>query len=368
MKVIMIEYFLPTNTYSIELCRELSKYCDLTLICKDNYKLESDVTYKILPILHSTASNKIYGFCEYLRDLLKIRKVIKKERPNVLHIQGIVHLSLETLFYKLIKKYTDIVCYTVHNVLSHETKKSEAKYLKYFYSLCDIFCIHNNHSKELFEQKNNIEKNIYVIPHGCYEDYMDRPELKKDKDKIVFLEFGLIRKYKGIDILLEAISKLPKYVLDNSKFVIAGNQKAKYDSFDYIEYSKKLGIYEYIDFEIRYIKDEEIEGLFSNSDCCLFPYRNIYGSGALLMAYTFEKPVITSDIPSFREETAEGETGILFKSEESEGLKEAIIEFYNLTSEERINLSKKVKRIKENKYNWKNSALMIADAYKRNLK
>lgn len=368
MKVIMIEYFLPTNTYSIELCNELSKYCDLTLICKDNYRVEEDKNYKILPILHSKASNKVDGFIGYLNDLIKIKNIVKRERPNVLHLQGIVHLKLETLFYKSIKKYADIICYTVHNVLSHETKRSESKNLKSFYNICDIFCVHNNYSKELFKSKNNIEKNIYVIPHGCYDQYKNKDKLKHNEDKIVFLLFGLIRKYKGIDILLEAISKLPREVLDNSRFVIAGNQRAKYDKFDYIGYAKKLGIYEYIDFKIRFIRDEEVEELFSNSDCCLFPYRNVYGSGALLMAYTFEKPIIASNIPTFIEESMEGETGILFKSENPEDLKDAIIEFYNLTIGEKLKLTNRIKKVKEDKYNWKHSALIMSKSYKKNLK
>ena len=177
--------------------------------------------------------------------------------------------------------------------------------------------------------------------------------------------FGMVRKYKGVDILLEAIAKLPEEDKKRMKIIIAGAQVKKLDSTQYDEMITKLNISDYVEYDNRRIEDEELPDLFSKVDACVFPYREIYGSGALLMAYSYGKPVIASDVPVFIEETDEGRTGLLFKSENPESLAKALITFCNLSDEDTQRFTEEINRLVAEKYNWSKSAFILAGAYEK---
>ena len=120
-----------------------------------------------------------------------------------------------------------------------------------------------------------------------------------------------------------------------------------------------------IELEEAYNPDEELDALYRQADICLFPYRDIYGSGALLMAYSYGKPVITSDIPAFREETQNGKTGILTDGEDPEKLKEAILQAADWSRKEYLDDQKEIEKLTEEKYSWKISAKILWEAYRK---
>ena len=115
--------------------------------------------------------------------------------------------------------------------------------------------------------------------------------------------------------------------------------------------------------DLGYIRDDELPGLFGQADLCLFPYREIYGSGALLMAYTYGRPVIASDIPVFREETEKGKTGLLFASEDAPDLARKLRQAMSWTEAERAERRRCIEELVRNKYSWARSARGLFDAY-----
>ena len=155
---------------------------------------------------------------------------------------------------------------------------------------------------------------------------------------------------------------LPDAVRERVRIVVAGKQLRSY-GLDPEEMVRQNHLESCVDLMIRRIEDEELPDLFGQADACVFPYREIYGSGALLMAYAFEKPVIASDIPVFVEETDNGATGCLFASEDPQKLSDAIVRFVSMTPEERGELKRNVIRLRDGKYNWKNSAKVLSDFY-----
>ena len=78
--VVLIDYFLPKNFYTYELCCELSKFADVTLICKDSYEKKSNELFNIKPVLHSKPDrNKVKALKKYLSDLIKIKKIVEEK-------------------------------------------------------------------------------------------------------------------------------------------------------------------------------------------------------------------------------------------------------------------------------------------------
>ena len=211
------------------------------------------------------------------------------------------------------------------------------------------------------------EEKICITPHGSYTQIRkeENTDFGLTDRKIRFLQFGILRPYKGVDILLKALAQIPAEKREKIQVIIAGAQHPKLDPTDYGAMIRDLGLEDTVDLLKKHIPDEELDALYRQADICLFPYRDIYGSGALLMAYSYGKPVITSDIPAFREETQNGKTGILTDGEDPEKLKEAILQAADWSREVYLDYQKEIEKLTEEKFSWKNSAKVLWEAYRK---
>lgn len=364
MKVLMVDVFLPENNYALELACELTKITDLTLFCREDVG-DIDSLVKNKKKLYRGHKPKLIAIYEYLRGIYWLRKELKLDY-DVIHVQAFKFAWLEVPMYIKVKKRGKILVHTVHNVLPHEVKKKDRETYQKIYEASDVLVVHNERTKKQLMSEFAVDENkIAVIPHGIYGDMV--PNVTRTSDKVRFMMFGIIREYKGLDILLKAISQIPEAVRDKCEFVIAGKQDLKLDPFDYVALAKKLEIEDCVKFDLRRIGDEELPELFANADACVFPYKEIYGSGALLMAYTYQKPVIASNVPTFIEETENGKTGLLFKNENPQSLAETIERFVNLDDQQRKSYSDYIAKLVNEKYNWAASAKKTVEAYEKAL-
>lgn len=365
MKVLMIEHYLPDSIYSLELGRELKNYCDLSILCRENAGVQEEgITW--LPYFYAGGSGKIKAMTSYGMSLNRLAAVIRKGNYEVVHIQTFKNAKYEIPLYYKMRKYFKKLVLTVHNVLPHEVTASDKQMYGAFYNFCDELIVHNHASGKCLVDTFHIpESKITVIPHGAYQTHLTRKAEKIEDGMKYFLQFGVIRKYKGIDILLEAIALLEPEKRKNLRFLIAGKQYSKLDNTDYQKKIRELGIEECVTFREEHISDEEIPKLFGQTDFVLFPYRNIYGSGALLLAYTYNKPVIASDIPTFLEETDQGRTGLLFESENPRALADAVWKAAGSSQEQMEKYQTAITELVEEKYNWKISAVKTAEVYQK---
>jgi len=354
MKVLMVEHFSPGNTYTEELTKSLSQHVQLTVLCRTNANCFTPGIDR-RNVLYKGGEGKAIALISYLKALISLWVQTKSNRYDIVHVQTFKNAKAEMILYRRRNKRSRLV-HTVHNLLPHEASHKDIKLYKNFYSLCDALIVHNEECKKQLVRDFNIEADkIFVIPHGCYE-VIKTPVEKKDDNKIHFLMFGVIRQYKGVDILLSAISRIPLESRKRMEFVIAGKQYTEQNPTNYDAMIQDLKISDCVKLINRRIDDSELPELFAWSDACLFPYRAIYGSGALLMAYSYEKPVIASDVPVFVEETEEGKTGLLFRSEDAKDLANALCVFTNWTEAQRLECKKIINNMIQKKYNWENSA------------
>ncbi len=365
MKVLMIEHFLPESVYSLELGMELKHHCDLTIFCRKNAAVqETGITW--VPQFYSGGRNKVIAAFDYGTSLMRIAELVRKEKFDVVHVQDFKNAQIEMALYYRLRTYVKKFVHTVHNVLPHEISSRDWKLYNKFYEFCDELIVHNDLSKKCLMDKFSVpEEKISVIPHGSYQTQAVHQEVRGDHQIKNFLQFGFIRKYKGIDILLEAIALIAPEKRKNLRFTIAGKQYVKLDATDYKARARELGIEDCVKFISGHIPGNELPGLFGNTDFLLFPYRNIYGSGALLMAYSYEKPVIASDIPAFREETDDGRTGFLFESENPQALAETILKAASCGPGQMEEYQAAIRGLVSEKYNWRKSAAKTAEVYQK---
>jgi glycosyltransferase involved in cell wall biosynthesis len=161
---------------------------------------------------------------------------------------------------------------------------------------------------------------IVFHPHPIYDQF---PEPKGNLPRRAALEllfYGFIRPYKGLDVLIDAMSGLR----DADVFLsIVGEPWAGHEK-EWRERIKASGASGKIQFLPRYINDEETAEFFCRADAVVLPYRAATGTGVVATAYHYDKPVIASDIASFRDVVTDGKSGVLFECGNAVALEAAI--------------------------------------------
>ena len=365
LKVFMVELHSPRNRYILELARQLRNYCDLTIYSKE----ENDFTLENVHWIngfYDGGKGKIGAILAYGRTLMQIYGLVTRGHYDILHIQSFKKADTEMKLYIHLKKYCKKLVMTVHNALPHEPSEGDLALYKHFYEACDLLIVHNDTTQKVLEDQFGIPREkIEVIPRGLYDTYETGARAEKKDGRFHFTCFGRIRPYKGVDILIRAIGLLTKEERQKCLFTIKGEQYPQLDKTDYRAMIRDLGIEDCVDFSPERVPEEQIPTLMGETDAMVFPYRVIYGSGVLLMAYTFGIPVIASDIPSFVEGTNNGESGLLFQSENPEALKDAILKALTWDEQQVVAYKKGIEKIVAERHSWKVTAQRTENALRR---
>ena len=217
---------------------------------------------------------------------------------------------------KRLKKNNNIQVYSIcDNIIPHEKMILDQFLIKNFLDRLDgIIVMSSTTEKEILHlDKSYNYKKIYLPMINNLGKPLDSSISKKqiglEQDEKVFLFFGLIRDYKGLDILLHAINKLDLNLFNKSKFLIVGESYENIDKYKKILDKDKKSSVKWI---TEYIPDDNINLFFSAADYVVLPYKRASQSGIIPMAYYFGKPVITSKIKGLEEIVINGSTGCTF--------------------------------------------------------
>ena len=243
---------------------------------------------------------------------IKTYRAIREWKPDVLIVRYWMSYFAPSLGYitRKMKKHCKVIS-ILDNVIPHEQRFFDTPLTKYFLkgstgcvTLCEAV------SEDLLKMKP--DATYTVIQHPLYshfgqkksrEDAERKLGLKSGKKNILF--FGLIRKYKGLDILLEAFEKLP----DDYQLIIAGEP---YGSFEpYQKIIDRLPGKDRIVKVLKYIKDSEVSDYFSAADLAVLPYRSATQSGISSVSYHFEVPMIVTDVGGLKETIGDRGTGLV---------------------------------------------------------
>jgi glycosyltransferase involved in cell wall biosynthesis len=243
---------------------------------------------------------------------IKTYRAIREWKPDVLIVRYWMSYFAPSLGYitRKMKKHCKVIS-ILDNVIPHEQRFFDTPLTKYFLkgstgcvTLCEAV------SEDLLKMK--ADARYTVIQHPLYshfgakkarEEAEQKLGLKSGKKNILF--FGLIRKYKGLDILLEAFEKLP----DDYQLIIAGEP---YGSFEpYQKIIDRLPGKDRIVKVLKYIKDSEVSDYFSAADLAVLPYRSATQSGISSVSYHFEVPMIVTDVGGLKETIGDRGTGLV---------------------------------------------------------
>jgi glycosyltransferase involved in cell wall biosynthesis len=301
-----------------------------------NYVLLTDQDYELEALARSfTVIKQPLKDEAYLAAISRIIKTVFLVRPKIIHIQTLITVRRDWIWFIIGRLFGLRIVFTAHNVLPHEEREQKAFFmkpaLKIIYACCDKIIVHSQYSRnkllELF--KINPGK-IAVIAHGNYL-FLRTREMSKQQacqelgiaaDKKVILHFGSLRHYKGIDILLGAFRKI-RDLRSDVLLLLAG--KPMYVALGYFEeLIRKSRMTNDVILKAEYVALDKIQVYFYASDIVVFPYKEIDTSGSLQAAYAFSKPVIATNTGSMAEVIEDGKNGLLVNAEDPLALADAI--------------------------------------------
>jgi glycosyltransferase involved in cell wall biosynthesis len=248
------------------------------------------------------------------------------------------------------------------NVIPHEERPGDMALSKFFFRQNDAFI---TLSKAMQADLLSLKPGARFLyhPHPIYSHFGTpsrkleaRKRLNIPPDKKVMIFFGFIRKYKGLDIALEAMQYLPKdYYL-----IIAGEVYGGFD--EYQQLIDKYNLADRVQLHVRYVSDNEVPDFFCASDICVLPYRSATQSGVIPIAYHFEIPVVVTDVGGLREVVEPFNTGVVAPNTSPATVADAVQECFNRNQVE--NLSGNIHLFKQ-KYSWDNLAETVLEMYRQ---
>jgi glycosyltransferase involved in cell wall biosynthesis len=238
------------------------------------------------------------------------------------------------------------VMYLVHNAVPHEKRPGDMLITRLGFSVADYFIVMSEAVKEdLLSIRPDARYALTPLPvFDIFGAPKDKPGAKSalGVDGPVILFFGLVRAYKGLDILLDAMPGILEKV--DATLVVAGEFYEDRAGFE--RQIGRLGISGRVKLLDRFIPDEEVGDIFSASDILVLPYRSATQSGITQIAYVFGTPVIATDVGGLPEVVKDGVTGVIVPPGDPAALTEAVVRFFEEGGPDRYrdNIEKEMKR------------------------
>lgn len=247
-------------------------------------------------------------------------------------------------------KKTKVIC-IVDNLIPHESRIGDQLFTKYFIKPVDAFLAMSDKVMQDIATFDTKKPRI-CTPHPIYNHYgqlEDRDtalkKLNLPPSKQYLLFFGLIRPYKGLDLLLEAFGQL-KDQLPKLNLIIAGEYYKNQEK--YTQLLHRYGLKGRTLDVAKFIPDTEVATYFSACDLVVQPYKTATQSGVTQIAYHFDKPMIVTDVGGLSEMCPDGKVGYVVKPN-AEELAKAIHHFFTTANREAI---KAGIREEKKRYSW----------------
>jgi glycosyltransferase involved in cell wall biosynthesis len=213
---------------------------------------------------------------------------------DVVHFQW---LAVQPVDVRLLPAFRRPLVLTAHDVLPREPRPGQREAQRRLYDRVDAVVVHSEHGRgRLIGELGVPAQKVHVIPHGVLRPAGDDglpPELAAVEGPVA-LFFGLLRPYKGLDVLLEAwrgIGGAELWVVGMPRMDMAPLRAAAPPGVRFLE---------------RYVPDGQVGALFRRADLAVLPYREIDQSGVLFTALGAGTPLVLSAVGGFPEVAAEG--------------------------------------------------------------
>ena len=285
---------------------------------------------------------------------ISVGNELKKLKPDLIIVRYWLPLMGPCLgtILRMVKRnhFTKNIC-IADNVIPHEKRPGDTPFTKYFVKPIDAFVTMSD--KVLNDLSNFTSKPARKIVHPLYDNFGEivlkseaRNHLSLSPDEKIILFFGFIRKYKGLDLLLEAM-KDERIRQSNIKLLIAGEFYENRSEYDILLADPIIS--QNLILRTDFIPDSEVKYYLSAADFVIQPYRNATQSGVTPLSYHFEKPMLVTNVGGLPDLVPDGKVGVVTEPDPT-SIATGILKLYELGE----NYFLPHLREEKKKYSWTN--------------
>ena len=295
-----------------------------------------------------------------------VGRFIQREKPDLLVVRywlPFMGPALGTILRMARKRGVKVIA-ICDNVIPHEKRPGDTQFTRYFLKSCHGFVTMSKSVLQDLEKFISTDKKRFLL-HPLYTSFGDklskeaaREHLSLNSNDRIILFFGLIRKYKGLDLLLEAMGD-ERIKKEKIKLLVAGEFYEDRSYYD--EIIRKHQLEEQVIFHARFIPNEEVRYYFSAADLLTLTYRNATQSGVTQVAFHFEKPVIVTNVGGLSEIIPDGKCGFVVQPDPKE-IASRILDFYTLKKESDFSAAMAEEK---KKYEWSVFVAGLMELYEK---
>ncbi len=295
----------------------------------------------------------------------QVGRILKAEQPDLIIVRywlPFMGPSLGTILRQARKNgHTKVIALT-DNIIPHEKRPGDRLFTSYFAKAVDGFIAMSRSVASGIRQFTRT-KPIAETVHPIYDNYGSlvdlakaRQQLQLDTEGRYILFFGFIRDYKGLDLLLKAMTEKRLASL-GVKCIIAGEYYGNEEQYEAL--IEELEIGDRLHLHNHFIPNEEVKYFFGAADLVVQPYKTATQSGISQMAYHFEKPMVVTKVGGLPEIVPDGEAGFVVEKS-PQAIADAIVTFFEEDKSEAFTHSV---RSRKALFSWENMVKVVEQLY-----
>jgi glycosyltransferase involved in cell wall biosynthesis len=313
--------------------------------------------------LRRAARLAVYPF-----DQFQLWREFRRNPPDVLHVQWTLLPVLDTLLLRRMARRVPLVL-TVHNPLPRQAALSRLTDTRPLIDLAAHVIVHAAQNKQALLERVAIDSaKVSVVPLGPSLESQDVPSQSEARatlnipdNALVVLFFGIIKAYKGLMDLIEAMP-LVRQRFPNSYLLVAG--RSEDPPSPYIDALNAHQLDTAAKFALKFIPSEVVSAYFAASDVVCLPYREASQSAVLLTAYRFARPVVVTNVGGLPETVEDGQNGFVVPPQNPPALAEAIGKLL-ADPALRERFGARSHELAQTRFGWDRAAALTLDIYKQ---
>jgi glycosyltransferase involved in cell wall biosynthesis len=358
VRVHVVDPSAYTPPYDHALCRALaaegadvelftSRFAYAPAASPEGYR-RREFFYRAAARLRGARARRAAKLAEHVPDMLRYRRTARA--AEVVHFQW---LTVQHLDGHLLPRGRPLVL-SAHDILPREPRPGQRAAQRRLYERFDAVVVHSAHGAERLRRELGVDRaRVHVIPHGAFAHLAAGGATEVpppfETELPVVLCFGLMRPYKGIDLLLEAWRGI-----EGAELWIAGMPRMDIAP---LRAAAPPGVR----FVPRFIGDDELPAYFRRADLVVLPYREIDQSGVLFTARAFGKPMLLSDVGGFPEVAQTG-AAHTFPVGQAGALHDALCELLGAPGS-LATMAERAREAAAGPYSWTTAARRTLDLY-----
>lgn len=295
---------------------------------------------------------------------IKTANFIKKQKPDFIVFRFWIPFMGPSLgsIARMVRKSGIKVLAITDNVIPHEKRIGDAAFAKYFIKSCDGFVTMSKAVMKDLENFTTTKHKKYLL-HPLYTSFGEKLN-KSDARKVLGIKgdvnlvlfFGLIRKYKGLDMLLDAFNELK----ENSNILLLIAGEFYEDKQPYLDLIEKYQIQNQVILHAKFIANEDVKLYFSAADLVALPYRTATQSGVTQVSFHFEVPTLVTNVGGLGEIIPHQKAGYVVEPN-GKAIAESIKDYF---TNHRMPLYTEGMKQEKQKYDWKIFVNEVLDLFR----